>query len=74
MSAIFCAGMVFEGTGTGMPMAYLLPCVCGLLLMILGSYILDVPDSDAAIASKATGGKLSLTAGFLIIVAATMLA
>lgn len=73
MSVVFCAGMIFQAAGQDLTAPYLLPSVCGLLLMILGSYILDVPDKDASIHAGFLGpggGKFSLAAGFLLITAA----
>lgn len=73
MSVVFCAGMMFQAAGRTLAMPYLIPGACGLLLMILGSYILDVPDRGASIPAGPmgpTGGRLSLAAGFLLITAA----
>ena len=74
MSAVFCAGMILEGAGKGLTPPYLLPAVSGLLLLVLASYILDTPASDAPIASQAATGKLSLAAGLLAIIAAIFFA
>ena len=78
MSAVFCSGMILQASGSGITIAFLAPCLLGLLLMLLGSFILDVPDGVHPIpggpsaAFSSTAGKLWLAAGFLI-TAGTML-
>ena len=51
ISVLFCSGLMLQAAGMGYPLAFVTPCVLGLLLLFLGAHMLDCPE-DARVSLR----------------------
>lgn len=57
ISVLFCSGLMLESAGSGLALPFLVPCVLGLVLLMLGGHMWDCPrDSKVALRFSFTEG------------------
>lgn len=57
ISVLFCSGLMLESAGSGLTLPFLVPCVLGLVLLMLGGHMWDCPrDSKVALRFSFTEG------------------